>query len=141
MDFGSLNRVIFHTVDSLHTLAKEVKTDPKKDLKEITKELYDTNEILEETIEDIDQKAISDAAKKALTGLRKNLRDEVMRSISSQLLTNIPLLQVQAGTAQTQQTLFFRELKKFEERLQYVLNGLKKSRGGQAAEVEQDTTE
>ncbi len=133
-DFNSLNRVVFHTVDSLEKLA----ANPSHDLKPITKELSATNEALEETI---DQSLVSEAAMKAITGLRKDLRAEVIRNISSQLLTNIPLLQIQVGTAQTQQSLFSKELKKFEERLQYVLKGLKKSRGGQAAEVEQDTPE
>lgn len=112
---------------------------PTPDLKKITDELATTNEALKETI---DQSQVSDAALKALSGLQKNLREEVVRHISRQILTNVPLvLQIQAGTAQSQQTLFSRELKKFEERLQYVIKLLKKKRGGQAAEVEKDMKE
>lgn len=139
MDFGSLNRMVFNTVDNLQSLANSMQTNPHQpapDLKKITDELATTNEALKETI---DQSQVSDAARKALTGLHKDLRAEVIRNISRQILTNVPLiLLIQAGTAQSQQTLFSRELKKFEERLQYVLQLLKKKRGGQAAEVEKD---
>ncbi|MCE5319315.1 MAG: hypothetical protein LLG04_18365 [Parachlamydia sp.] len=141
MDFGSLNRMVFHTVDSLQSLANTMKTNPHQppDLKKITDELATTNEALEKTI---DQSQVSDAARKALTGLQKDLRAEVIRNISRQILTNVPLiLQIQVGTAQSQQTIFSKELKKFEERLQYVINLLKKKRGGQAAQVEQDLQE
>lgn len=142
MDFGSLNRMVFHTVDSLQSLANTMQANPHQppDLKKITDELASTNAALQQPIDD--QSQVSDAALKALAGLQKNLREEVIRNISKQILTNVPLiLQIQAGTAQSQQTLFSKELKKFEERLQYVINLLKKKRGGQAAEVEQDLKE
>lgn len=142
VNFGSLNKTVFHTVDTLQHFAAEVRNDPlasASHLKSVTKELVATNKTLEETIQ---KSQASDAARKALEGLRVDLRMAIIQKISREIffLQNIPLLQIQVGTSQSQQSLFSRELKKFEERLQYVMKKLKKARGGQAAQVEQDSS-
>ena len=138
-DFGSLKGVVFNTVDHLNALANEMSAARKRpDLKEITEELTSANEALDETIK---ESQVSEKARQALLGLQKDLRAEVLRQISQKLLLlDSPLLKVQVGTAQAQQRRFSKELKKFEERLAYVLKKLKKSRGGEAAPVEQDET-
>lgn len=131
IDFNNLNRMM----NSLQTMANDLKAKRQPDFSAVMEELEETNENFLDELTDV-------AAMKAIMGLRKDLRAEVMRNISRQLLTNIPLLQIQAGTAQSQQTHFSKELKRFEQNLQYVLKILEKSRGGRAAEVEldQDTT-
>ena len=122
---------VVHTVNSLDNLTRAILNHQVPDFQPVTEELTEANQTL-------DKMLVSEAAMKAILGLRKDLREEVIRTLSKQLLTNIPLLQIQAGTAQSQQNQFSKELKKFEERLQYVLNSLKKSRGERAADVEQD---